>query len=161
MTPANLTLAAVGATTIGTVLQAYGAKQQAQATAAMHRYNAEVGKREAEYIRRKSREEQRLMRDRARQTLKTQRVQYAKGKVRPVLAVLTESAEIMAEDIAMFAGERKIEAQRALSGASFDLLRATLTERAGRLTVGGTLFGGLSRVATMGLEYQLRKKGKI
>lgn len=77
------------------------------------------------------------------------------------LVVLTESAEIMAADIALLAVERKIEAERMLSGARLDLLRATDVERAGRLAVGGTLFGGLSKVAMMGLEYQLQRKGGI
>lgn len=155
-----LAATAVTAIAMGTVTQMQAAKQQAQSAEAMYRYNAEVMRREASQIKRASLEEQRTMKEDMLSFLKRQRVLYAKGQIRmdgSPFEVQLETISVMSEDIARLSEAYDIEAGRAVSAAGLEIYKAGAARRAGRLAVGTTLFGGVSDIATLGLQYQLQR----
>lgn len=151
--------AAIALVAVGAGVQAYGARQQYKAEAAMHKYNAAVAQQEAAMKRRASQEEQQIQRERMRRVLKTQRALYAKGKIRMVgspIEVQLQAVEDMAADIATGAYGREIEARRWESVATMERFKKKAVRRAGRLAVAGALFGGAGQIGMMSYARSLQ-----
>lgn len=151
---------AIAVTIAGTAIQVMGARESAKAERAMYKYNAAVATQEAAQKRRATQEEQQIRRERMRRVLKTQRALYAKGKIRmtgsPIETQL-QAVEDMASDIATYAYEGETQARRFESRAGMERFRAKTARQAGRMGVAGALFGGVSQIGMMGLQYKLAK----
>jgi len=151
-----LLMSAVGTTVGGTVVQMRGAKEQADAAVATARYEAQVFRSEQEAIRIMSAEEQKLMREDLRQTLKRQRALVAKSGTTmrgSPLQIQLRTIEDRAYDIGMLAHTRDVEARRFGQKATLSMMESKFARKTGKLQIRQVLWGGASRLGMMGMQY--------
>lgn len=158
---AGLIALTIGSKVVGTIIEMRGAKAQAKSLEAIYKYNASVKEREAAQIRRANLEEQAVRREQMWRFIKTRRAAYAKGGVvmegSPMEAQLQAVSDI-SDDIDRMSLSYEIAAKRATSEAGLEIYKAKAARQAGKISVGTALFGGLSDLAMMGLNYQLQKQ---
>lgn len=141
-----------------------GARQQAEAEAAIYEHNARLYREEAAHKRRLSVEEQRIALEQMQSALSLQRAKYAKSGVQMTgspLEVQLKSAEIMSADIAAMAYGRQTEARRLESRAQIERFKAKETKKAGRLAALAPLIQAGGQIVQLNLTKGLVSKGEI
>lgn len=142
----------------GTAVQMRGAQEQADTAVATARYEAGVYKAREVEIRRLSAEEQKLMREDLRSTLKRQRTLIAKSGTTmrgSPMQIQLRTVEDMARDIGRLSHARAMEARRLGSQASLSTMEAKFARKAGKIQKRQALWGGASQLAMMGMQYKL------
>ncbi len=142
----------------GTGVAMYGQQQQAKAQSAMAKYNAEAAAQEIKARTRSGQEEQQIRREQARKVLERQRVLYAKAGVQPILDVQLDTAEALASDIAISTYNNQLGIGRLRSEIGLQKYAASSYQQAGRMGMGATLFGGMSQLSQLGIQYSMAKQ---
>lgn len=154
-----LLMGGAAAITGGTVMQMRGVQESADTAVATVKYEARVYKSEESARRRMSAEEQKVMRENLHSTLKRQKTLVAKSGTTPrgsPMQVQLRTVEDMAYDIGMLAHARDIEARRFGRKAELSLVEAKYARKAGKLQKQQALFGGIGKMAMLGLQYKLQ-----
>ena len=148
-----LLAAAVGSTTASTAMQVRGAQQQADARVATAKFEAQVFKAEERATRRLGAEEAKILRENLRSTLKRQVTLVAKSGTTmrgSPMQIALRTVEDNARDIGTLLHARDIEAKKFGTRAQLSLVEAKFARKAGKLQVRQALFGGASRLASIG-----------
>ena len=148
----------------GTVMQMRGVQEQADVAVATARHEAGVFRAEATARRRLSAEEQKLMRENLRTTLKRQRALVAKSGTTmrgAPMQIQLRTIEDMASDIGRLAFMRETEVRGFEQRAALSLMEAKFARKAGKLQKGQALFGGVTRIALLGLQHKLATQTKV
>lgn len=156
-----LLMGGVAAITGGTVMQMRGAQEQADAIAANAEYEAKIYKSEQLARRRLSAEEQKLMRENLRSTLKRQKTLVAKSGTTmrgSPMQIQLRTVEDMAYDIGTLAHAREIEARRFGQKATLSVMEAKFARKAGKIAKKQALWGGASQLGMLGMTYALATK---
>jgi len=156
-----LTAGSAAMTVAGTLTQASGARAAAGTEKALYRYNAALDEREAQQRRTASLSEQSIRRDEMRRRLKSNRTAIGKSGTTyggsNLLAQL-ETIEVMATDIANLAYGREMEYEALKSSAGSKQVMGKAAGQAGKLGVGTAIIGGVSDLAKLGIQRELRKQ---
>lgn len=153
-----LLMGGAAAVTGGTVTQMRGIQEQADVAVATARYEAGVYKNEAAARRLLSAEEQRLMRENLRSTLKRRKALFAKSGTTmqgSPLQIQLKVVEDMAYDIGTLSHAREMESRGFEQRAKLSMLEAKFARKAGKLQKRQALWGGASKLAMMGMQYSL------
>lgn len=156
-----LLVSSIAATTGGTAMQMRSIQEQTDAAVATSLYEAKVYKSEQSAIRRMSAEEQKLMRENLRSTLKRQKTLVAKSGTTmrgSPMQVQLRTVEDMAHDIGTLAHTRDIEARRFGQKATLSVMQAKFARKAGKIGKRQALWGGASQLGMLGMQYHLATK---